>query len=471
MKNLKNVTIVLLLMIGLSTTSCKNEEFIEEPIVEIDTSNLIDFKGLSVNHRFETPIEDLETEHNVKYLKMMFSKIKQKVTQKRGVSFKNNSDELPDVETILEGAKEVFDQFPYQEIQEEDAYETQDLDSVQIAEIEQEYILEQEQKAEVNWEMIKQDFPTMTEQEIQDNIETIDEYYAQNLDYVVFNEIANNEDEIAGRVAQRRAKKGANKNDDIYNAACILASFQSPWNFVNPLPSFIPGGGFNYTLSAIALQIATSQARTTSNNYYTNINGIPVDKGNTIRDAYRHLTWSALLAQHYNAIASKHKRLKFSEAITYANEVCGNNNDVDSRQMDYHNNDIGRKIWKDNTHYIKFFGIIVGLNRPSVSRIKWLARQKLDYHSCFIVKETSNDRFPENLLSEDKTDEEIQSEILVHSSLRPVYFIGPIAESRYEWVEEATGYDYTPCYEGDYLNCPTITYEWVENEIVPCHRL
>ena len=41
MKNLKNVTIVLLLMIGLSTTSCKNEEFIEEPIVEIDTSNLI----------------------------------------------------------------------------------------------------------------------------------------------------------------------------------------------------------------------------------------------------------------------------------------------------------------------------------------------------------------------------------------------------------------------------------------------
>ena len=172
--------------------------------------------------------------------------------------------------------------------------------------------------------------------------------------------------------------------------ACILASFQSPWNFVNPLPSFIPGGGFNYTLSAIALQIATSQARTTSNNYYTNINGIPVDKGNTIRDAYRHLTWSALLAQHYNAIASKHKRLKFSEAITYANEVCGNNA-VDSRQMDYHNNDIGRKIWKDNTHYIKFFGIIVGLNRPSVSRIKWLARQKLDYHSCFIVKETARE--------------------------------------------------------------------------------
>ena len=165
--------------------------------------------------------------------------------------------------------------------------------------------------------------------------------------------------------------------------------------------------------------------------------------------------------------------MKFSEAITYANEVCGNNNDVDSRQMDYHNNDIGRKIWKDNTHYIKFFGIIVGLNRPSVSRIKWLARQKLDYHSCFIVKIKSDDddRFPENLLSENKTDEEIQSEILVHSSLRPVYFIGPIAESRYEWVEEATGYDYTPCYEGDYLNCPTITYEWVENEIVPCHRL
>ena len=403
---------------------------------------------------------------------MMLNKMKQKVAVKKGITHKSNSGDFPSSDEILEAAKEIMHLFPYQDILEQDEYETSGLGSIQIADLEQQYQLEQDLLAKGKWEMIKQDFPTLTEQEIYDNIEAIDQYYEQNLDYAVFNEIANNEDEIAGRVAQRRAKKGANKNDDIYNAACILASFQSPWNFVNPLPSFIPGGGFNYTLSAIALQIATNQARTTSNNYYTNINGIPVDEGNTIRDAYKHLTWSALLAQHYNAIASKHKRLKFSEAITYAYEVC-EKNDVDSRQMDYHNNDIGRKIWKDNTHYIKFFGIIVGLNRPSVSRIKWLARQKLDYHSCFIVKIKSDDddRFPENLLSENKTDEEIQSEILVHSSLRPVYFIGPIAESRYEWVEEATGYDYTPCYEGDYLNCPTITYEWVENEIVPCHRL
>ena len=470
MKNLKNVTIVLLLMIGLSITSCRNEEFIEEPIVEVDISNLIDFKGLSANHRFDTPIEDLEVEHNEKNLKMMFRSIKQKVAQKRGIAFKNNSDELPDVETILEGAKEVFDQFPYQEIQEEDAYETQDLDSIQITEIEQEYVLEQEQKAEANWEMIKQDFPTMTEQEIQDNIETIDEYYAQNLDYVVFNEIANNEDEIAGRVAQRRAKKKSSKSSGIYNATCILANFQSPWNFINPIPSFLPGGGFNYTLSAIALGIASDQANTTSNNYYTNINGISVGEGNTIRDAYRHITWCALLAQHYYAIASKHKRLKFSEAISYANEVCGNNA-VDSRQMDYHNNEIGRKIWKDNTHYIKFLGIIIGLRRPSVSTIKRLARQKLDYHSCFIVKRKREDRFPENLLSENKTDEEIQSEVLVHNPDKLVYFIGPIAKSRYEWVEVPTGYDYTPCYNGDYLNCPTIIYEWVQNEIISCYKL
>ena len=459
-------------MIGvISFTSCEKEEFIEDPIVEIDTSKLVNFKGLPVDHRFDTPIEDLEAEHNLSYLKMMLNKMKQKVAVKKGITHKSNSGDFPSSDEILEAAKEIMHLFPYQDILEQDEYETSGLGSIQIADLEQQYQLEQDLLAKGKWEMIKQDFPTLTEQEIYDNIETIDQYYEQNLDYAVFNEIANNEDEIAGRVAQRRAKKGANKNDDIYNAACILASFQSPWNFVNPLPpSFIPGGEFNYTLSAIALQIATNQARTTSNNYYTNINGIPVDEGNTIRDAYKHLTWSALLAQHYNAIASKHKRLKFSEAITYAYEVC-EKNDVDSRQMDYHNNDIGRKIWKDNTHYIKFFGIIVGLNRPSVSRIKWLARQKLDYHSCFIVKETSNDRFPENLLSEDKIDEEIQSEILVHSSLRPVYFIGPIAESRYEWVEEATGYDYTPCYEGDYLNCPTITYEWVENEIVPCHRL
>ena len=472
MKNLKIGTVLLFLIGVISFTSCEKEEFIEDPIVEIDTSKLVNFKGLPVDHRFDTPIEDLEAEHNLSYLKMMLNKMKQKVAVKKGITHKSNSSDFPSSDEILEAAKEIMHLFPYQDILEQDEYETSGLGSIQIADLEQQYQLEQDLLAKGKWEMIKQDFPTLTEQEIYDNIEAIDQYYEQNLDYAVFNEIANNEDEIAGRVAQRRAKKGANKNDDIYNAACILASFQSPWNFVNPLPSFIPGGGFNYTLSAIALQIATNQARTTSNNYYTNINGIPVDEGNTIRDAYKHLTWSALLAQHYNAIASKHKRLKFSEAITYAYEVC-EKNDVDSRQMDYHNNDIGRKIWKDNTHYIKFFGIIVGLNRPSVSRIKWLARQKLDYHSCFIVKIKSDDddRFPENLLSENKIDEEIQSEILVHSSLRPVYFIGPIAESRYEWVEEATGYDYTPCYEGDYLNCPTITYEWVENEIVPCHRL
>ena len=79
MKNLKIGTVLLFLIGVISFTSCEKEEFIEDPIVEIDTSKLVNFKGLLVDHRFDTPIEDLEAEHNLSYLKMMLNKMKQKV--------------------------------------------------------------------------------------------------------------------------------------------------------------------------------------------------------------------------------------------------------------------------------------------------------------------------------------------------------------------------------------------------------
>ncbi len=473
MQNLKKELFVGCMMIAFTMISCKNEDVstpLEDPILAIDTSSLINYKGLYVNHRFETPLEVLETEHNQKNLKIIFKNLKQNTILKGVALFQTTSDDLPDAEIILEAAKDVFHLFPYEEIKEEDPYSGQELDSIQMVEIEQQFLFEQEQKDQLSLEMIQQDFPTLTDQEIEDNLEIIDEYYGQNLNYTVLSEIVNNQEDLQNRVAQRRSSKSFIETNELYNAVCILANFQTPLHFINPLPSFLPGGGFNYALSAIALVIASDQVRTTSNNFYTNIGGVEVGATNTIRDTYRHLTWSALLAQHYFAIASKHKRLQFSEAITYANEVCGNN-DVDSRQMDYHNNDIGRKIWKDHTRYRKFLGIIVGLDKPSLSKIKRLARLKLDFHSCFLVKESEIDYFPENLINEDKTKEYIQAKIMETNAIIPVYFKGPIAASRYEWVEEATGYDYTPCYEGDYLNCPTITYEWVENEIVSCYRL
>ena len=75
------------------------------------------------------------------------------------------------------------------------------------------------QKAEQNWEMIKADFPTLTEAEIEENIEVIDEYYEQNLDYVVLNEIAENEDDYADKVALKSLK---NKTSQRFSWSCVF---------------------------------------------------------------------------------------------------------------------------------------------------------------------------------------------------------------------------------------------------------
>ena len=144
MKNLKIGTVLLFLIGVISFTSCEKEEFIEDPIVEIDTSKLVNFKGLLVDHRFDTPIEDLEAEHNLSYLKMMLNKMKQKVAVKKGITHKSNSGDFPSSDEILEAAKEVIHLFPYQDILEQDEYETSGLGSIQIADLEQQYQLEQD---------------------------------------------------------------------------------------------------------------------------------------------------------------------------------------------------------------------------------------------------------------------------------------------------------------------------------------
>lgn len=95
MKILKIGTALLLLMGVISFTSCEKEEFIEDPIAEIDTSKLINFQGLLVDHRFEIPPEDLEAEHDISYLKVMFNKMRQKVAVKKGIMHKSNSNDFP----------------------------------------------------------------------------------------------------------------------------------------------------------------------------------------------------------------------------------------------------------------------------------------------------------------------------------------------------------------------------------------
>ena len=66
MKHLQKLRLLSLIFMGLLTFSCQHEDDLssqQEIVSEVDTSKLIDFKGLPVNHRFKTPVEELETVH------------------------------------------------------------------------------------------------------------------------------------------------------------------------------------------------------------------------------------------------------------------------------------------------------------------------------------------------------------------------------------------------------------------------
>ncbi|WOC40120.1 hypothetical protein [Polaribacter sp. HL-MS24] len=106
MKNVNKLTLTVLLIFGILISSCQ-EEFNEnteltEPVAEIDTSKLIDFKGLPVNHRFSTPIKDLEIKHTEENLKHLYQTSKRAVAKQKGLAFKAGNSELPNAEIIAE---------------------------------------------------------------------------------------------------------------------------------------------------------------------------------------------------------------------------------------------------------------------------------------------------------------------------------------------------------------------------------
>ncbi len=478
MKHLQKLRLLTLILLGLLIYSCDYEDNIssetEQLKTHVDTSKLIDFKGLAVNHRFSTPIEALTEEHTETVLKKMYRKARKATAQKKGIAFKGEVDDLPDAETIIEGSKNVIEQFPYGKIEEELEEEViKEKDTIPLEvknqlitdgllEEEEEdiltedptYVAQGQAEAETNWEMIKNDFPTLNETQIEENIELIDDYYAQNLNYVVLDEIANNQEEIANKVAQKRAKKSkksqSNKGE-IKRLTCILWNYQSPWNFITPHLFSRYTGRFSYTLSTIAIGLALDRAKTSSTNYYGHL-----AESNSRRDTYRHILMSSLLAQYYYTVSSKHKRIKFAEAVGYANEVCGEN-PVDGREMDYHNNAIGRKIWNENTRYRKIWRWTVGLRKPSTSTLKRIARDYVNNKSCYIVKKVG-EKLPENRLTRNYTDAEIRQKILNTDANTPVYFEGPIrTTNRYL---PSTQYDYSDCGSNDLPWSEQRTFNW-----------
>ena len=416
-----------------------------------------------MDHRFETPTEDLDAEHNLSYLKVMLNKMRQKVAVKKGITHKSNSGDFPSSDEILEAAKEVIHLFPYQDILEQDAYEISGLDSIKIADLEQQYQLEQDLLARRKWEMIKQDFPTLTDQEIYNNIETIDQYYEQNLDYAVFNEIANNGEEIADRVALNKLNNSTVNSTD----SCFTNLFENLILFgIYPL---------NIVKAGIAIAIVGKQHERYAGEYYPGGDG---DGGiNTRGDAYRHTIWNALLANNYFTLIAKWKRILFAKQATDLYESC-TDGELDSKTMDYHNNAIGRKIWDDNTSHRKILGIPVALRRPSTARLKELIEKAVNEKSCFIVKKTGN-AFPNNELTQTQTISQIKAKIDNTDSNTIAYFEGTIAPSSYGWSYVFSHWEYYDCSDQQQQQrstkpnkpCrrPVYVRQW--GEIIPCYKL
>ena len=322
----------------------------------VDTSKLIDFKGLPVSHRFRTPVEELEVEHDYSALKTLYNKKRKSSALKKGIAFKGE-EELPDAEMIVEVAEKRLAEFPYSE---NDA-------------------------SEKNLEMIQEDFPTLTGEQISENIDIIDEYYSQNLDYEVLTDIAEDENTQAKIAARKNTAKR-----DWSRFWCILTKFQSPWHIISPIATGIyfgvpiRTGEFSYIRTLISLNYSNRAVGYSENSIF----GHQGDT-DTQEDAYRHILLSAFLAKYYYTVSSKSKRLRFSEAIGNANETCGDNNE-DGKYMDFHNNRVGRKLFDDNCFYrtkkVLWWTVTYGLNVPYESTLMTKA-ETLVKNGVFIDKE------------------------------------------------------------------------------------
>jgi len=442
MKQLQKLQLLTLILLGLLMSSCQDQENysseIDSSISKIDTSKLIDFKGLPVNNRFATPTKYLGIKHTEEVLKQIYNSSRLSLHSKNMTARTSNS-ELPSAELIVEATKKFLYLFPYENIEQE---------------------LENEIEGLKRWQMIKQDFPTLTDIEIQENIDFIDEYYSQNLNYMVLNEIAVNGEALMRNSVARGSQ------------SCVLKKIISiKWGLAR---------------ATYAMFLASTRASVSANNYYPGHYGTYFGYAggggtDTRGDAYRHILWNALLADYYFTVSSKSKRLGFAKAVADSNEECNDSNPVDGEAMDYHNNIIGRKIWDDNTTYrTTIFGWIYGLNTPSTSEIKGYVRKAVNENSCFIVKVIQSQTFPNNLLTQNQTAAQIKSKIVTTGANTAVYFKGTIAPTRYIWVNVIVGYEYYDCDEnnGDdgiqrrpIEKCRRPIYERQRKKIIPCYKL
>lgn len=339
----------------------------------------IKYRGKWVNHRFKSSEKELKEKHTKKYLKKLYNKLKKKYRNKN-VTSKGVEEELPSEQAIFEATKVVINQFPYPEI-------------------EGFVLLNKPEKDVVDVNLIQQDFSNMSLTEIENNLETIDNYYSQNLEYAVLDEIAQNPGEYENL-------RGKMKSCNPY-----LKTMAEVMSY-----------GYGFVRASIAYSLAGKNAEDSANNF-NNFYPSSMAEGNSRKDAYRHLLWNALLAQYYwTIIPSKYNRTKFARIVVNKREdECPNA--IDATEMDYHNNLIGRNLWSQHTGLRKVLGITVGLKLKSTSQLKDIMYNQVENFGCYIVKE--DDRYNDTL--GDYSEAEVKEIILTKGVYVPVYFVKPIA--------------------------------------------
>lgn len=327
---MKNYFGLLALVLMLFIQSCEKDNVVNEKEVSTkeNIQKLETFKGLPVNHRFSTPIEELNEEHNEEVLKRIYNANRRAYFKREGIAGRFTEEGLPDMNTLAEAVGEVLDQFPY-------ATTSQEIDLENI-DINQE--LPENIKGEaIDMEMIKQDFPTLSDNDIDENIEIIDEYYAQNLDHEVLKEISENSD------TYKRTSKRMSLGDYDDKEVCVFDSVKNK---------------FGWSRSAYALK----EARWKSESWQHFIAG---GTSNTRKDALRHMLFNAYLCNDYLTTTFKSKCIAFASNVSSAVEYCPPvTNKISSQTMDFHNNFIGRFMFDYYCGYDTVLGVIVGLNKP-----------------------------------------------------------------------------------------------------------
>ncbi|CAM1342047.1 DUF6973 domain-containing protein [Tenacibaculum amylolyticum] len=318
MKKINYIISAFFIALLVNCTGNDNEVLNESNIAH---ENLNTYKGILVNNRLNAPIIDSDNK-----------------TLARKESAKTINLEDFSLDQIAKAVEEELAKFPY--IKEGD-------------------------NVTEKVELLRKDFPTLSDEDIQKNINVIEEYYHQSLDYLVYKKLSD----------QARESSKITKND--YGSAqvdCIdnKGVFRSY------------GGSFGSRAMALAAFYQAGQAKNIAAAEYPSL-----ASADTKHDAYRHILWSALLCRYYYTVSSKAPKLSYAKTVTDAWEECGNN-EKDAMYMDYHNNEIGRRVYDRNTPYEKFLGFVVGLKTPSVDLLKQKTKEEVE--KAFYVTGTTQER-------------------------------------------------------------------------------